>query len=213
MLPRLRQWSQSSSVNTVSNWFRNFPFNTESTPSQCLAPSVSRSSWSWCLNIFVTHLEIRVSNESLLHFKHPGIIVQILSSLENSFFTWMDFAFRCIDAGLLLPPLLLFEEARATNIVEATVSRCMLEASTFVLTLFESCEPCPWCTTAGFEDSTHTSLKLSSFARNKNCSSRCQSYGDEFHSQIFRDHDSWKSIRSILVNSVMVLALQYQEHQ
>ena len=35
---------------------------------------------------------------------------------------------------MLLPPLLLFEEARATRIVEATVSRCMLEGSTFVLT-------------------------------------------------------------------------------
>ena len=58
----------------------------------------------------------------------------------------MDFAFRCADVGLLLPllpPLLLFEEAGATRIVEATVSRCMLEGSTFVLTLFESYEPCP----------------------------------------------------------------------
>ena len=33
-----------------------------------------------------------------------------------------------------------FEEAGATRIVEATVSRCTLEGSTFVLTLFESCE-------------------------------------------------------------------------
>ena len=39
----------------------------------------------------------------------------------------------------------------------------MLEGSTFVLTLFESCEPCP----AGFEDSKHTSLRLSSCARNE----------------------------------------------
>ena len=63
----------------------------------------------------------------------------------------MDFASRCIDVGLLLPmlpllpllpllpPLLLFEEAGASRIVEGTVSRCMLEGSTFVLTLFESC--------------------------------------------------------------------------
>ena len=39
----------------------------------------------------------------------------------------------------------------------------MLEGSTFVLTLFESCEPCP----AGFEDPKHTSLRLSSCARNE----------------------------------------------
>ena len=44
MLPRQRQRSQSSSVNSFSRKFRNFPFNTDSTPSQCLAPSVSRSS-------------------------------------------------------------------------------------------------------------------------------------------------------------------------
>ena len=49
-----------------------------------------------------------------------------------------------------------------------------------------------------------------SFARNEEL---CQSYDDEFHSQIFRDHDLSKSIRSILVNSVMLLALQYREHQ
>ena len=56
----------------------------------------------------------------------------------------MDFACGCIDVGLLLPLLLLlFEEAGATRIVEATVSRCTLEDSTFVLTLFESCEPVP----------------------------------------------------------------------
>ena len=36
---------------------------------------------------------------------------------------------------------------------------------------------------------------------------------DEFHSQVFRDHDLPKSMRSILEYSVVVLALQYQEHQ
>ena len=54
-----------------------------------------------------------------------------------------------------------------TRIVETTVSRFTLEGSIFVLTLFESCEPCPWFTTAGLEDSKHTSLRLSSFARNE----------------------------------------------
>ena len=34
-----------------------------------------------------------------------------------------------------------------------------------------------------------------------------------FIQKIFRDHDLSKSTRSILGNSVMVLALQYQEHQ
>ena len=106
--------------------------------------------------VFVTHLEMQISSQSLLHFSHAQNVVQNLSSLEISFFTWMDFAFRCTDVGLLLPPLLLFEEAGATRIVDATVSRCMLERSTFVLTMFESCE----FTTASFENSRHTSLRL-----------------------------------------------------
>ena len=65
--------------------------------------------------------------------------------LGISFFLLMDNASRSSDVGLLLPPLppLLFKEAGATRIVEATVSRCMLESSTFFVTLFESCEPCP----------------------------------------------------------------------
>ena len=34
----------------------------------------------------------------------------------------MDVVLGSIDIGLLLPPLLLFEEARVTRIMEATVS-------------------------------------------------------------------------------------------
>ena len=60
-----------------------------------------------------------------------------------------------------------FRGGRGTRIEEATVSRCMLEGSTFVLTLFESCEPCPWYSTASLEDSRHTSLRVRSFARNE----------------------------------------------
>ena len=107
----------------------------------------------------------------------------------------MDFAF---DIGLLLPPPLLFEEAEATHIVEARV-----EGSKWVLTLFESCEP-----SRKIRDTHHSSCLLSRATRK--CSSRCESCDDEFHSLIFRDHGLSKSIRSILVNSVMALALQYQ---
>ena len=72
-------------------------------------------------------------NESLLHFGHRGMKVQILSFLGISFSPQMDFAFRCIDVGFLLPPLpplpprLLFEEAGASRIVEATVSNACLK--------------------------------------------------------------------------------------
>ena len=99
-----------------------------------------------------------------------------------------------------------------TRIVEATVYRCMLEGSTFVLTLFESCEPSRDLPRQVLKiRDTHQGCLPSRATRN--CSSRCQSCGDEFHSQIFRDHDLSKSTRSVLVNSVMVLALQYQELQ
>ena len=60
---------------------------------------------------------MRVSNESLLHFGHPGVIIQILSSFGISFYTSMDFASGFIDVGLLLPPLpplLLSDEDGAT---------------------------------------------------------------------------------------------------
>ena len=54
-------------------------------------------------------------------------------------------------------------------------------------------------------------LVRSSLARN--CNSQCPSCDDEFRSQIFRDHHLSKSIWSVLENLVMVLALQYHEHQ
>ena len=117
-----------------------------------------------------THLEMRISKECPLHFWDPRIPVQILSSLVISFFKWMDFVLGCIDIRLLrppLPPLLFFEEAGVSRIVEATVSRSTLEDSSFVLTLFESCEPCSWFTTAGLEDSKPTLSKFSSFVRNE----------------------------------------------
>ena len=87
----------------------------------------------------------------------------ICDTLGDASLKWIPLAFRASknyspnsvllgDLCLHVSGLLLFEEAGATRIVEATVSRCMLEGSTFVLTLFESCELCPWFTTAGSED-------------------------------------------------------------
>ena len=143
MLPHEKSNGASPGPWTFSGWFRNFHFKTESTPSQCLAPFVSRSSWSWCPTMFVTHLEMRGSNEPLAN-----------AALHGDLFlpVYGFFAFRCSDVWLLLPPLplLLLEEAGATRIAEATVSRCMLEGRTFVLTLFETCECCSWLTTASF---------------------------------------------------------------
>ena len=91
----------------------------------------------------------------------------------------LDVVLGRIDAGMLLPPLLLFEEAAVTRIVEAAVYRCMLEGSTFVLTLFESCEPC-----SGFVLRAQRRTVVHN--------------DDEFRSQIFRDHDLSKSMRSIV---------------
>ena len=76
-----------------------------------------------------------------------------MSSLEVSCFTKMDFSFRCFDVGLVLPPLpalLLFEEARATCAWRQRFPDACFEGATFVLTLIEFCELCPWLTTAGF---------------------------------------------------------------
>ena len=67
MLPRLRQWSQSSSVNSFSSWFRNHPFHTKSTPHQCLAPSVS-----------LFHLGVET----------------IFATLGDASLKWIPFAFR-----------------------------------------------------------------------------------------------------------------------
>ena len=55
--------------------------------STCITPSSSRSYWSWCRTIFVTHLEMRVSLELFRHLRHPGIVSQILFSLGIFFFT------------------------------------------------------------------------------------------------------------------------------
>ena len=71
--------------------------------------------------------------------------------------------FRMYERRIAVAAAAALEEAGATRIVEATVSRWTLEDSTFILTLFESCEPCPSFTTAGLEDSKHSFLRFSFF--------------------------------------------------
>ena len=48
---------------------------------QCIAPSVSRSSWSWCRTFLWHTWRCEFQKQSLLHFLHPGNVVEILSYL------------------------------------------------------------------------------------------------------------------------------------
>ena len=100
--------------------------------------------------------ESRVLSSSRLSSRNCSpnfvFVVLILSSRKRFSFLQLDFVLGYVDIGLLLlplPPLLLIEEVGFTRIVEATVSRCMLESLTFVSTLFETCEPYSWCSTVG----------------------------------------------------------------
>ena len=114
----------------------------------------SRHTWRW------------ESRKYLLHVCHLGIRVQILSSRRRFSFLELDFVLGCIDTGLLLPPLLLLEEAAFYTRREGNGFPMHAWRFIFVSTLFESFEPYSWFSTVGCGDSQHRLSKFSSFSRN-----------------------------------------------
>ena len=101
----------------------------------------------------------------------------------------MDFAFGCIDKGLLLPPLLLFEEAGGS--AHRGGNGFPKHARRFILRF----EPCSNHVNLASDSplqvlkirNTHYRIFLLSCAT-RNCNSHCQSCDDEPRSQIFRNH-------------------------
>ena len=194
-LPRQRQWSQSSSVNSFASWFWNLPFNTGNKTSQCIAPSASRSSWSWCRTICPNSVlfgDLFLSENGLyfpMYWRRIAAAAAAAAAAASRGGRGFPYrggngfpmhAWRFNPSFRHYPNLVSFARDSPRQVWKIR--------------------------------NTHYWVVLPSCAT-RNCNSRCQSCDDEFRSQIFRDHDLSKTIRSVLENSVKVLALQYQEHQ
>ena len=123
-----------------------------------------RHTWRWVSRIMSSP---RMSSRN--HSPNFCFIEGFFPSLQ------LDLFLGCIDIGLLLLPLLLFEEAGFYPHREGNGFPIHAWRFIFVSTSFESSEPYSWFSTVGLEDSKHTLSKFSSFCAtmNRNCPYSC----------------------------------------